>query len=198
MKLIRASAIATSMLAAQGAHASSFIVLAPIEPGDAVSVVYRGEPPAVTATPDRSIRTAAFGQTGDLAGGETSAARGPAPEPRHAAIWPPRATRSIILFGTPLPETPATERPVLRAAAPVSPMVIRGGLVGDAFPVLSDPGPADDFAPPAAGPAPAMGEEEGERHLTRRQQRREERREAAEPAPTVELPPPAAPTGLPM
>jgi hypothetical protein len=210
MKLIWAATIATGMLATQGASASSMLVLAPIEPANAGSIVYLGEPAVVPALPDSSIVTAAFGADGDQKPARSGPAivRGPGRDAATAPAWPPRTTRSMIVRGTPLPEkttSPDGQAPSLRAAAPIAPMVIRGGLVGDAFPTLSEPPLADDYAPsapPAAAPVPAIVEE-GEHHLSRRQQRREERREERgeepmRPAPTVELPPPAAPTGLPM
>lgn len=173
--------MATGLLLAQQAHASSFVALGGEPVASPRSVLLLGEPdsPVVVSAasaappPDRSIETSALGDTDRT---EPKPAAAPAPDPRYVVAWPPQLSRSMVAFGEPLPVEP--QRVVMAARAPLSlPAVFRGGLAGDAFhsaptPVRAAVEEPAGKARPAAGPsspsrAPAVAERKDSAPLKR-------------------------------
>ena len=158
--------MATALLLAQQAQASSFVVLGGEPVASPRSVLLLGDQasPAVASAasaalpPDRSIETSALRRTGEP---QRQAVAAPSPDPRHAVAWPPRLSRSMVAFGEPLPVE--TQKIAMTARAPLGlPAVFRGGLAGDAF--KSAPMPAraaveqpvpDKSRKPAGGASPS-------------------------------------------
>ena len=182
MKFLATAAIALALATTGEAYASSFVTLEAMPAGPSPSIIVMGEPalgepPVVLAAPDATIKTAALSETrpgspaeaartlfGDRpdGGGEVKADR--------VAMLATRLSRSMILLGAPAPPAARTKRAAARPGRrPAMPMVIRGGLVGKAFPaaatsapvpveIVTEPPPSPDRRktpePPALPPAP--------------------------------------------
>ena len=186
--------MAAFLLLATQAQATSFIVMGGEPLANPRSVLHLGRPiapvaasrPSAAPPPDRSIQTAAL-RLSDRPPGDLAPARRAGPRP--VVAWPPLLSRSMVAFGEPLP----VETPTMATAerAPFGlPMVIRGGLAGDAFKSAPTPAraaveetprrPAADRSPRTETPAVAE----------RREPSRRDRPTAPEAPPSVPATPP--------
>ena len=140
MKLLGAAAIATGMLLAHDAEASSFVVLDAPRSDVSRSILVLGEPalgdpPVVRAAPDETIKTAALA-TGSPAHAATALFGEAVSETAERPAAP--LSRSMILLGKPAPNnSPGDKRTAALDGRASLPIVIRGGLVGEAFPLAS-------------------------------------------------------------
>ncbi|WP_127596380.1 hypothetical protein [Nitratireductor alexandrii] len=167
MKVLATATIALVLATAGEAFASSFVTLEALPAGPSASIIVMGEPavgdpPVVLAAPDATIKTAALSET--RPGSPAEAARalfGHPPDDGSEAgsdrVAPlvPRLSRSMILLGEPAPRAARTKRATsLAGRQPAMPMVIRGGLVGKAFPAAatSAPVPVEIVAEPPPSP----------------------------------------------
>lgn len=189
--------MATGLLLAQQAQASSFVVLGGEPVASPRSVLMLGEPAAVVVAatasaappPDRSIETSALGAPDRPESGSVAT---PDPDPRYVVAWPPRLSRSMVAFGEPLPVE--TRTAALAPRPPLSlPAVFRGGLAGDAFKSAPTPARAAVEQPaaektrkPAGGASPNSGASTVA-----------ERKDTAPLKPQDKAPPPSAPPSVP-
>ncbi len=167
MKFLATAAIALAFATTGKAYASSFVTLDAMPAGPSPSIIVMGEPalgepPVVLAAPDATIKTAALSET--RPGSPAEAVRtlfgdrrdgGDGVKVDRVALLAPRLSRSMILLGEPAPPEVRTKQAAAPARRqPTLPMVIRGGLVGKAFPaaVTSAPVPVEIVAEPPPSP----------------------------------------------
>lgn len=159
MRSLGLAMFACGLLLAQQAGASSFAVVGAPPSGPSRSIIMLGEPaeeaPQVVLAPtDDMIQTAAFSTTDET----SRAAVAPITDfdERDNAAWPPPLSTSMVAYGEP-PARPRKEGMTGYGGQAGLPMVIRGGLVGEAYPTAS--------APPASPvlPAPEPRKERMER-----------------------------------
>ena len=203
MRPLRVAVFAAGLLFAQQATASSFMIIGEPPAGPSPSIIVLGEPakgnpPVVSAPPDESIRTAALPEGEELPQ-ETAAGLFDYEIEARAKDWPPPLSVSMVAFGEPLAARPATKAPDRRNARLSLPMVIRGGLIGNAAPVAATPSdirPAVADQPvrqqtekPVEPKAPAVAEQRESQPPTG-PSRRDPRPEPAAPPPAPAPPPP--------
>lgn len=165
MKFLATAAIALAVATTGEAYASSFVTLEALPAGPSPSIIVLGEPalgdpPIVLAAPDATIKTAALSE--NLSGSPAEAATalfghqpGSDDEADRVAMLVPRLSRSMVLLGEPAPPEVRTKQAAAPARRqPTLPMVIRGGLVGKAFPaaVTSAPVPVEIVTEPPPSP----------------------------------------------
>ena len=149
MKPLGLAVFACGLLLAQQAGASSFAVFGAPPTGPSRSIIVIGEPAfedsqVVLAPPDDTIRTAAFSGSGETPQDAVAALSSVRQE--AADDWPPALSSSMVAYGEPS----ARPRPDADGGPAGLPMVIRGGLVGDAYPTTtarSEASPASIGAP---------------------------------------------------
>jgi hypothetical protein len=182
-----------------GAHASSFVVLGAMTEKVGPSMVVMGDSsPSLASLPNASARTAEaitpIATQAELSyptpGGDTGV-------PVGASLGAPvQISPSIIAMGTPVPEvsyeqiasiTPDPPKPSPRPDW--TPMVIRGGIVGNAF--ASGPSPAGQptqVATQGSSGGGAQGMSGGSKESPIRTPRDTERKEPAAEAPPLRQP----------
>lgn len=208
MKFLATAAIALALATTGEAYASSFVTLEAMPAGPSPSIIVMGEPalgepPVVLAAPDATIKTAALSETrpgspaeaartlfGDRpdGGGEVKADR--------VAMLAPRLSRSMILLGAPAPPAARTKRAAARPGRqPAMPMVIRGGLVGKAFPAAatSAPVPVEIVTEPPPSPDTPVATERRTAAGDRPAPPGPDRRKTPEPPALPPAPPPPPP-----
>lgn len=128
------------------AAASSFVALPAAKPGQSPSIVYLGEPAPVLAA---AVPAAPASTVADFAGTVEAPAQSTVSPSSVEPIY--RISPSIVAYGTPAVEDVKVAsigdepKPVRFAEMP---MVIRGGIVGDAFASAEPAMPAPDAEDP--------------------------------------------------